>query len=69
MYRFHIEDAIGFEKNLKVTVDTIGWKEDFTKYEHHNEDIKSVAFFYQEEPHNTFPKLEDVSFRGDYRKE
>lgn len=69
MYRFHIVDAIGFEKDIKVTVDTIGWKEDFSKYEHHSEDVKSVAFYYQEEPHNKFKQIEDVSLRGDYKKE
>ncbi len=63
MHRFHIVDPIGFQKDLKVTVDTIGWKEDFTSYEHHDEDIKSVAFYYQKEPHVAFPKLESKEKR------
>lgn len=63
MHRFHIEDPIGFKKNIKVTVDTIGWKEDFSKYEHHDEDVKSVAFFYQKEPHKPYKTLEKKEFR------
>lgn len=50
MYRFHIEDCIGFVKDIRVTVDTIGWKEDFSKYEHHDEDVRSVAFYYLNKP-------------------
>ncbi len=46
MYRFHIEDCIGFESDIKVTVDTLGWKEDFSKYQYNNEEIDSVAFWY-----------------------
>ena len=66
MYRFHIEDSICFNKNIKVTVDTIGWKEDFSSYEHHDEDVKSVAYYYQNLPHKKFNDLEKCSNREDF---
>lgn len=47
MYRFHILDSIGFKKDIKVTIDTIGWKEDMSSYEHHSEEIESVAYYYK----------------------
>lgn len=65
MYRFHIEDCIGFERDLKVTVDTIGWRRDYKKYKHMSEDVASVAFWYQTEPHAKFPDLPDVYKRYD----
>lgn len=66
MHRFHIVDAIGFKKDIRVTVDAIGWREDFKKYQHRDADIKSVAFYYQKEPHIKFPKLEEKEKRYDY---
>lgn len=54
MYRFHILDPIGFKENLKVTVDTIGWEEDHSKYRHTCEYVQSVVYYYQTEPHNKF---------------
>lgn len=65
MYRFHIEDCIGFEQDLKVTVDTIGWRRDYKKYKHLSEDVASVAYWYQVEPHGEFPELPDVYRRYD----
>ena len=46
MYRFHILDSIGFKKNIKVTVDTIGWEEDHSKYKHTSEEIYSISYYY-----------------------
>lgn len=69
MYRFHIEDCIGFEKDIRVTVDTIGWKEDFSKYEHHSEDVRSVAFYYQQQPFIPFDPIDDREKRYDIKKE
>lgn len=45
MYRFHIEDCIGFKKNIKVTVQTLGWPNGST-YKYISEEIKSVAYYY-----------------------
>lgn len=62
MYRFHIGDGIGFRKRLKVTVQTLGWAQD-GKYKYNAEDVASVAFWYQSEPHGAFPLLPPPSQR------
>jgi hypothetical protein len=56
MYRWHITDPIRFEKNLKVTIQALGWRSG-GRYLPLQDDIASVVFWYQAEPHTTFPKL------------
>jgi hypothetical protein len=56
MYRWHINDPIRFEKDLKVTIQALGWRSD-GRYLPLQDDIASVVYWYQTEPHTTFPKL------------
>ncbi len=56
LYRWHITDPIRFEKNLKVTIQSLGWRHD-GRYLPQQNDIASVVFWYQTEPHAAFPKL------------
>lgn len=56
MYRWYITDPIRFEKDLKVTIQDLGWRAD-RRYLAQRSDISSVAFWYQQEPHRTFPEL------------
>ena len=56
LYRWHIADPIRFEKNLKVTIQDIGWHAD-GRYMPLQDDIASVVFWYQSEPHGAFPVL------------
>jgi len=56
LYRWHIADPIRFEKDLKVTIQDLGWRHD-GRYLPLEDDIATVAFWYQLEPHNPFPKL------------
>src|SRR3954452_5745480 len=58
MYRWHIMDPIRFEKNLKVTIQALGWRGE-GRYLPLQDDIATTAFWYQSEPHNTFPRLLD----------
>ena len=58
LYRWHIMDPVRFEKDLKVTMQALGWKSE-GRYLHLKDDLSSVAFWYQAEPHATFPKLPD----------
>jgi hypothetical protein len=58
LYRWHIMDPIRFEQDLRVTMQALGWK-DGGKYLPLEDDISSVAFWYQAEPHGAFPKLPD----------
>ncbi len=56
MYRWHINDPIRFEKDLKVTIQALGWRSD-GRYLPLQDDIASVVFWYQADPHTPFPKL------------
>ena len=56
LYRWHITDPIRFDKDLKVTIQDLGWHQD-GRYMPLQDDIASVAFWYQIEPHAPFPKL------------
>jgi len=56
LYRWHIRDPIRFRKNLKVTIQDLGWQSG-GRYMQLQDDIASVAFWYQTEPHKKFPPL------------
>lgn len=56
LYRWHIMDPIRFEKDLKVTIQALGWQSG-GRYLQLEDDIASVAFWYQKEPHQKFPPL------------
>jgi len=58
MYRWHLKDPICFEKELKVTIQALGWREG-GRYLPLQDDIASVAFWYQQLPSAPFPKLPD----------
>jgi len=58
LYRWHIMDPIRFEKDLKVTIQALGWRSG-GRYLPLQDDIASVAFWYQAEPHAKFPKFPD----------
>lgn len=56
MYRFHIPDPIYFEQELKVTMQALGWRSG-QRFLPLQDDIATVAYWYQTEPHNRFLKL------------
>ncbi len=56
MYRWHITDPVRFEEDLKVTMQALGWRSK-GRYLPLQDDIASVAFWYQQEPHAPFPAL------------
>ncbi len=58
LYRWHIMDPIRFEQDLKVTIQALGWRSG-GRYLPLQDDIASVAFWYQTEPHAPFPTLPD----------
>ena len=47
-YRRHIADPIRFEKDLRVTVQDLGWNETTTGLQARTDDFSSVAYWYQE---------------------
>ena len=54
LYRWHITDPIRFEKNLRVTIQALGWRSE-GRYLPLQDDIASTVFWYQTEPHGAFP--------------
>jgi len=61
LYRWHIMDPVRFEKDLKVTIQALGWRSG-GRYLPLQDDIASVAYWYQTEPHAPFPKLPDKDY-------
>jgi hypothetical protein len=59
MYRWHIMDPIRFEKDLRVTIQALGWRSG-GRYLPLQDDIASVAFWYQREPHVPYVPLPNV---------
>lgn len=62
MYRWHVMDPIRFQQDLRVTIQALGWWPG-KKFEPLTDDICSVAYWYQAEPHAPFPALPDLSAR------
>ena len=58
LYRWHIMDPIRFENDLKVTIQALGWRSG-GRYLPMQDDIASVAFWYQTLPSAPFPTLPD----------
>jgi hypothetical protein len=58
MYRWHIPDPIRFQHDLRVTIQALGWREG-RRYLPLQDDIASVAYWYQTLPAAQFPPLPD----------
>ncbi len=56
LYRFHIMDPIRFAQDIKVTIQAIGWRSTGCHLPL-QEDIASLVYWYQTEPHHPFPVL------------
>ena len=62
LYRWHILDSIRFQQDLQVTLQALGWWPN-RKYEPLTDDIASICYWYQTEPHIAFPKMLPVHER------
>jgi hypothetical protein len=58
LYRWHIMDPIRFQRDLRVTIQALGWRSE-GRYLPLQDDIASTVFWYQTEPHAPFPTLPD----------
>ncbi|MEV5025678.1 glycoside hydrolase family 172 protein [Paenibacillus sp. LPE1-1-1.1] len=56
MYRWHVMDPIRFEEDLRITVQALGWRSE-GRYLPQQDDIASVAYWYQAEPHAPYQPL------------
>ena len=50
LYRWHIMDPVRFRSRLRVTVQALGWNSRRAGYQLLQDDIASVAFWYQAQP-------------------
>jgi hypothetical protein len=57
LYRWHILDPIRFQKDLRVTIQALGWGARDKAPSPLADDIASTAWWYQTEPHAAFPAL------------
>jgi hypothetical protein len=62
LYRWHIMDPICFQEDLRVTIQALGWWPSET-YQPLADDIASVAYWYQREPHAPFPAFPPLAER------
>jgi len=62
LYRWHIMDPVHFHKDLSVTIQDLGWWPN-GKFQPNTDDIASVAYWYQTEPHGEFPELRRLEER------
>ncbi|HOQ29370.1 MAG TPA: DUF2961 domain-containing protein [Armatimonadota bacterium] len=61
LYRWHIMDPIRFEQDLRVTIQALGWRSG-GRYLPLQDDIASVAYWYQTLPPAPFPPLPDRDY-------
>jgi hypothetical protein len=61
MYRWHIVDPVRFASDLRVTIQALGWRSG-GRYLPLQDDIASVAFWYQTLPTAPFPALPDKDY-------
>ncbi|HMN59192.1 MAG TPA: DUF2961 domain-containing protein [Anaerolinea sp.] len=61
LYRWHIQDPVRFESDLRVTIQDLGWRSK-GRYLPRQDDIATTCFWYQTEPHAPFPPLPDANY-------
>jgi len=63
MYRFHVMDPVRFESDLRITIQALGWRTHKERqYLALQDDIASVAYWYQTLPTAPFPALPDRDY-------
>jgi hypothetical protein len=62
LYRWHIMDPVSFRHDLRVDVQALGWWPNH-RYQPLEDDIASVAYWYQTEPHAPFPMFPPLEGR------
>jgi hypothetical protein len=61
LYRWHIQDPINFQADLRITIQALGLGERYRLLQH--DVISSVAYWYQAEPHEAFPDFPTLAER------
>ena len=67
LYRWHIQDPINFEEDLRVTIQALGFRaKGYKKLKY--DKISSVAYWYQTEPHSPFPQFPTLVERALHKR-
>ncbi len=61
LYRWHIMDPVRFKSDLRVTIQSLGWRSG-GRYLPQQDDMASVAYWYQTLPTAPFPQLPDKDY-------
>ena len=61
MYRWHINDTIYFDEDIRVTIQALGWRSE-GRYLPLQDDIASVAYWYQDSICDSFLELPDRDY-------
>lgn len=56
MYRWHITDPVSFEKNIRITIQALGWRSG-GRYLPLRDDVSCAAFFYLDKPSANLPEM------------
>ena len=56
LYRWHITDPVYFQKNIRVTIQALGWRSG-GRYLPLQDDISCVSYFYLDKPSCGLPEL------------
>lgn len=56
LYRWHLSDPVRFQQDIRITIQALGWRSGW-RYLPLQDDIASVAFWYQTLPSQPFPQL------------
>ena len=64
LYRWHIPDPVRFRADIRVTMQALGWRSGLKEpqYLPLQDDVASVAFWYQALPTAPFPELPAAEF-------
>ena len=63
LYRWHIMDPICFRRDLRVSIQALGWSPGGGPYRPLEDDVASLAYWYQREPHVPFPPFPPLGKR------
>ncbi|NKB66357.1 MAG: DUF2961 domain-containing protein [Candidatus Latescibacteria bacterium] len=61
LYRWHLTDPVRFQTDLRITIQALGWRSG-ARYLPLQDDLASVAFWYQTLPSAPFPELPDRDY-------
>jgi hypothetical protein len=56
LYRFHVLDPVFFKQSFRMRIQALGWRSE-GRFLALQDDLASVAYWYQTLPHNPFPPV------------